>query len=271
MNALTSRRRFLAQAAPGIGLASWWAGSASAALGEDKAAAGSADLIHDRFPQQDAEAVRETVGVAHFDLDKLRKLVDRRPALVNATQDWGFGDWETALGAASHVGRPDIAEYLLANGARIDIFAAAMLGHLDVVRGLLTARPEIARNRGPHGITLMAHAEAGEARAKAVVEYLKGVPGCNEPEPGKVMSAAEGAAYLGVYRAAGGRELVVKESKPGITLAIGESRRVMRGTGNHVFHPAGAPAVSFTFTVEGDRATAVEVRDATLVLRATRV
>ena len=45
--------------------------------------------------------------------------VTRPPAsaLACATLDWGFGDWETALGAASHVGRPEIAEYLIANGA----------------------------------------------------------------------------------------------------------------------------------------------------------
>src|SRR5262245_11651107 len=76
------------------------------------------------FPRQDEEAVREIVGVAHVDLNKVEALVEKRPALANAAYDWGFGDWETPLGAASHVGRREIAEFLLSKGARLDLFAA---------------------------------------------------------------------------------------------------------------------------------------------------
>lgn len=271
MDSRTSRRNFLARTAPALGLAAACGGGRATAFAQsgDKPAAASA--AHDHFPQQDHEAVRDTVGVSHFDLDKLRKLVDRRPALVNATYDWGFGDWETALGAAAHVGRPDIAEYLLGAGARMDIFAAAMLGHVEAVRGMLAAQPALARNRGPHGIPLMAHAKAGGEQAAAVVEYLKSVPGCDEPEPGKTFTEQQGAAYLGAYRPSAGSEWTVKISKLGMAIAFGENSRVLRGTGNHVFHPAGAPAVNITFTVDGDKATAVEIRDAKQVLRASRV
>ena len=58
-------------------------------------------------PRQDPAVVREVVGVSHRDLARVRELVERQPALANATIDWGFGDWESALGAASHVGRRD--------------------------------------------------------------------------------------------------------------------------------------------------------------------
>jgi hypothetical protein len=104
----------------------------------------------------------------------VRDLLGRHPALVNAAWDWGGGDWETALGAAAHVGRRDIADFLLAHGARLDIFAAAMLGHLDIVRATIEAIPAARNWSGPHGISLLKHAEAGGDAAAAVVDYLRG-------------------------------------------------------------------------------------------------
>ena len=71
------------------------------------------------------------VDAAHRDLDKVKELLSEDNTLANATVDWGGGDWETALGACSHTGRREIAEHLLAHGARMDLFAAAMLGKLD--------------------------------------------------------------------------------------------------------------------------------------------
>ena len=56
------------------------------------------------LPHQDPALVKETVGVSHADVKRVRELVERQPALANAVVDWGFGDWETALGAASHMG-----------------------------------------------------------------------------------------------------------------------------------------------------------------------
>lgn len=119
-----------------------------------------------------ADLVREFVANAHGDLEAVRKALDDHPSLANACWDWGGGDWETGLGAASHVGRRDIAELLLDRGARLDVFAAAMLGELGVVRAVLAARPETRHALGPHGIPLRAHAEAGGKRARAVLELL---------------------------------------------------------------------------------------------------
>jgi hypothetical protein len=120
-----------------------------------------------------SELVAEFVRVAHSDLDRTKELLEQEPALVNATWDWGGGDFETALGAAAHMGRRDIAEFLLKKGARLDIFAAAMLGRLEIVKAALTAYPEALDTPGPHGIPLLAHAQAGGAEAKAVLEFLE--------------------------------------------------------------------------------------------------
>lgn len=126
-------------------------------------------------PRLDAALVQDFVGRAHGDLARVQELQRQHPALVNAAWDWGGGDWETALGAAAHVGRRDIAEFLLSHGARLDVFAAAMLGRLDVVRAAVEGDRSTLHCLGPHGIPLLAHAEAGGAAAAPVVDYLRGL------------------------------------------------------------------------------------------------
>jgi len=108
--------------------------------------------------------VNEFVAKAHGDLNRVKELLNEEPMLINAAWDWGGGDWETALGAAAHMGRKDIALYLLGNGARIDIFAAAMLGRFEIVRETINAFPGTLKVPGPHGIPLIAHAKAGVKR-----------------------------------------------------------------------------------------------------------
>ncbi|MEW6086022.1 MAG: ankyrin repeat domain-containing protein [Chloroflexota bacterium] len=127
----------------------------------------------DAKPTLEAKLVQEFVGVAHGDLNRVKELLAQEPALVNATWDWGGGDFETALGAAAHMGAKGVANFLLENGARLDIFAAAMLGNLDVVKAALAAYPESINIAGPHGIPLIAHAKAGGDDAKAVLEFLE--------------------------------------------------------------------------------------------------
>jgi hypothetical protein len=121
-------------------------------------------------PRLDPADVEAFVGNAHGDNEAVRRALSGLPALVNAGWDWGGGDWETALGAASHMGRRDIAELLIAAGARIDVFAAAMLGHVALVEAFLDAHPQLIDARGPHGIPLAAHAAMGGEEAAAVVE-----------------------------------------------------------------------------------------------------
>jgi hypothetical protein len=70
------------------------------------------------------------------------------------------------------MGRRDIAELLLGYGARLDMFAAAMLGEVEIVRAIVSAHPELRNAKGPHGIPLRAHAEAGGEHARAVLELL---------------------------------------------------------------------------------------------------
>ena len=97
------------------------------------------------------------VKVGHGNLPKVKEMLAAEPMLINAMWDWGAGDWETALGGASHVGNRDIALHLLDNGARFDAFSAAMLNEADVVTAMLRTHPALANARGPHGYTLLYH------------------------------------------------------------------------------------------------------------------
>jgi hypothetical protein len=129
--------------------------------------------MSDAPPQLDPAKVQAFVANAHGDLDAVRSLLEEEPALVNAAWDWGGGDWETGLGGAAHMGRRQIALYLLEHGARLDLFAAAMLGYFDIVTAILSDFPEMRDAAGPHGIPLVEHARVGGADARAVLELLE--------------------------------------------------------------------------------------------------
>lgn len=119
------------------------------------------------------ELVKEWVGKAHSDFARVQELFAQEPQLLNASWDWGGGDFETALEAAGHVGNREIAEFLLAKGARMNVFCAAMLGRLDIVKAVLLAYPELKHSAGPHGLKLMHHASKGGDAAKKVLKYLQ--------------------------------------------------------------------------------------------------
>lgn len=112
---------------------------------------------------------------AHSDLEMTKKLLEREPGLINASIDRGAGDWETALGGASHMGRHDIVEFLLSRGARIDIFCAAMQGQTEAVRSFLNLQPTLIDAKGPHGFGLHFHAQVGGEKSKATLDYLQSV------------------------------------------------------------------------------------------------
>lgn len=126
-------------------------------------------------PQINRLRVQDFVIYAHSDLPMTKKLLEKEPALLNATMDWGAGDWETGLGGASHMGRRDIVEFLLERGARIDIFCATMMGQLDAVRSFLALQPKLIDAKGPHGFTLHFHAQVGDKNAQNVLDYLQSI------------------------------------------------------------------------------------------------
>lgn len=133
------------------------------------------------FPERGAQLepakVKRFVIAGHANLPIVQEMLAAEPGLINGAWDWGNGDFETALGGASHMGRRDIAEFLLEHNARMDVFAAAMLGRLEIVKAAVAAYPGIVRVPGPHKIPLIAHAEKGGPPAVAVLDFLRPLVG----------------------------------------------------------------------------------------------
>ena len=239
-------------------------------------------MVSEAFPAQPAELVREMVTVSHFDLNRVKELASAHPSLVMAGWDWGFGDWETPLGAASHMGNHPIAEYLISNGAPMTLFSAAMLGQLDVIKALIAAQPGIQRIRGPHSISLLAHARMGGDAALPVIEFLHSLRDA-DAEPPVALENADADALAGTYTFGAGdihQIDVTSDMKmyAGKMYAYppqlnwtrkGTMTRPLFHLGDLAFYPAGAPAVRIRFTVEKNRVT-MAINDGNFALSAVR-
>ena len=224
------------------------------------------------YPTQDADLIKEMVGASHFNVARVKELVTRQPSLARAAWDWGFGDWEEALGAASHVGNREIAALLLAHGARPSIFSAAMLGQLDVVKGFITGSPGIQKIKGPHSITLLKHAIAGGANAKPVVEYLKSVGGADETPEEPPLTAEQLNSLAGSYEFGSGADerLDITVLKDRLNIARpAHTARVLMHLGSLEFYPAGSDFVRIVFKATAGGMT-LTVRDPDVVLVAIK-
>lgn len=91
------------------------------------------------------------VGAAHGDLESVKKMLAEDPDLLEArsSQD------ESALQAATHTGQRHIVEFLLEQGAAIDICTAAFLGRRDEVRRMLEEDPALKDAQGAHGLPVL--------------------------------------------------------------------------------------------------------------------
>jgi hypothetical protein len=262
MNDRTSRRSFVRVAALG--------GPAAALFMRSEPL--RAERIAPVFPTQPPELVQEMVVVAHFNVARVKELVGRQPTLAKATWDWGYGDWETALGAASHVGNAEIAETLLASGAHPTLFSAAMLGQLDVVKAYVAAAPGIERTRGPHSISLLKHAVAGGPRARAVADYLKTLGDADDHLATEPLTAEQIAKLTGpyVFGVTPADRLDVTATNSQLQVARpGHYPRPLFHRGSLEFSPVGAENVRLVFADSTD-AMVLTIHDPDVVLTARR-
>jgi hypothetical protein len=226
------------------------------------------------FPRQDPDMVQEMVSVSHGNLTRVKQLVEAHPALARASFDWGFGDWEDALGAASHTGRYEIAELLIKNGARPTIFSAAMMGQLATVKAFTADSPGVQRVLGPHGITLLSHAKAGGDRARPVREYLESLGDADTPTPTVALDPSQRSTYVGSYSfgSSPADRLDVVDGANGLTIVRPgvSSARGIKYVGDHQFFPVGAEAVRIRFAVTDGKAASVTVFDPDALVTAMR-
>jgi hypothetical protein len=149
-----------------------------------------------------------------------------------------------------------------------------MLGQLDVVKAFVAASPGVQRIRGPHGITLLAHARNGGDAAKPVLAYLKELGDADPRILSEPLAEEELAALAGTY-AYGSRateRIAIAATKGQLSFTRAQATtRGLSHRGHKEFSPAGAADVRIKFTFDGVRAVALTVHDPDLVLTARRV
>lgn len=237
-----------------------------------------------RYPSIDDEIVNEVVGKSHFDLDRVMELVNKRRELSRAVWDWGFGDWESAIGAASHVGRRDIVEFLLSKGAKPNIFTFAMLGAFETVKSMIEFYPGIQKNYGPHGISLLQHAKAGLRmkdsmsqqqieNSESLIDYLENLGDADGISYLEMTDDKE--KYLGDYRYGDGEHdgfTVKLNMKKMISLGkLGNSGGALYKIGDNKFTYNGAPSIEITFQIENNVVKSLTVNEPDLTLVAKKI
>lgn len=83
-----------------------------------------------------------------------------------------MGDFEAGPAAASHVRQKEVIWSLLEKAAQTNIFTACVLGKIAVVKPMPTGFPQSIHAFGPHGFTLLRHAQKGCDEALEVVAYV---------------------------------------------------------------------------------------------------
>ena len=127
----------------------------------------------ERIPALELDLVQEFVAKAHGDFERVKEMLTQQPSLVNSTWDWGGGDFETGLEGAGHMGNKELANYLIGQGARTNLFVLTMLGKTQIVKTWLESFPQYLTARGPHGLTLLHHAQKGGNDARELLDYLQ--------------------------------------------------------------------------------------------------
>jgi hypothetical protein len=118
----------------------------------------------------DIKLVKDFVVAGHKNLELVKEMLQKHPNLIYSRYDWGNGDFEEAIEGAGHLGNKEIANHLISEGARVNLFVLTMLGKTNLVKPTLEAYPELVFAKGAHGFTLLHHAKMGEA--KELYDYL---------------------------------------------------------------------------------------------------
>ncbi len=284
-NILHQRRHFIKSSAFGlIGITAFGYSSAQNSINNTFNSANGEPLFY-RYPSMNDNMVSGIVGASHGNFDKVKELVGKRPELAGASWDWGFGDWETALGAASHVGRRDIAEFLISNGARPDIFTYTMMGMLKAVQEIIETVPGIQTHTGPHGITLLQHArnrlenktisETDKSNVNKVISFLEGLGNADMKPINLDVTEEEKKKYLGEYRFGDSEtEVFVVDLHSRGFLQVGRkgsSPRKLNKVDSTIFSPAGAASVKIIFKLKDDKAVSFSVHEPEPLITATRI
>lgn len=127
-----------------------------------------------REQQPSDEQVREFVIAGHGNLGKVKQMLAENPKLLNMSYRWNENDTETAVQAAAQVGSASVAQFLLKQGAPLEICTAAMLGMRDEVEQRLNDDPRNANAEGAHRIPLLPHSVWSENTSLVQLVFERG-------------------------------------------------------------------------------------------------
>lgn len=116
--------------------------------------------------------VKEFVIAGHKNLPRVQEMLMDYPNLLYCRYDWGNGDFEEAIEGAGHLGNKEIANYLIEQGARVNLFVLTMMGKSKLVIPTLEEYPNLLNSIGPHGFTLLHHAKVGGSESLEIQDYL---------------------------------------------------------------------------------------------------
>jgi len=102
------------------------------------------------------------------DVAKVRDVLSTDAALVDARN----GQGQSAVLMACYMGRKEIRDLLLENGAILELHEAAAAGNLSRVKEIVEEKPELAKGYSPDGFPVMALAAA--FGHEDVARYLHG-------------------------------------------------------------------------------------------------
>jgi hypothetical protein len=113
--------------------------------------------------------VNEFARLAHFDFDKVKRMLGDEPGLQNTRASWD----ELAVEASAHMGRVEMAEWLAERGAAVSTCTAVLLGLGERVREAVAADARSVRERGAHDIAILAYTAYAKPQTAIAETLLK--------------------------------------------------------------------------------------------------
>lgn len=109
------------------------------------------------------------IVLCHFNIDRVKKLVELAPELLNTRASWD----ELPVEAGAHMGRADIGGHLLDRGASYSLCTATVFGSLDDMKRMLAEDAQRIHERGAHSFPLLWYTAFGKPQLDKA-EYLIG-------------------------------------------------------------------------------------------------
>jgi ankyrin repeat protein len=143
------------------------------------------------------EFINNFIVFSHFGFDRVKKLIELCPDLLNTRASWD----ELPVEAAAHMGRADIGGMLLDRGASYSICTAAVFGTVADVKRMLAEDPQRIHERGAHSFPLLFYTAFGKPQLETA-EYLisSGADPQEDMRGRNVLHTAASAGHLDMCR-----------------------------------------------------------------------